>query len=77
MITICVNSLFHISNTRNGKYEWMQVDTIYNIITNVPLFHILHIRNSDICGMKHEITRRRLSAITTVITHGLNSTANR
>ena len=26
----------------------MKVDTIYNIITNVPLFHTIHIRNGNI-----------------------------
>ena len=52
----------------------MQVDTIYNIITNVILFHILHIRNGDICGIQHEMTTIRLYVINTVSAQELNST---
>ena len=66
MITICVNSLRHIHHKSNGKYKWMRVDTIYDLIKNVPLLRILRISNGDICGTEHEITTKRLSAISTV-----------
>ena len=50
IIIICVNSLRHIHHKSNGKYKWMRVDTIYDLITNVILCYIIHIRSCDICG---------------------------
>ena len=32
---------------------WMQVDTIYDLIANVLLYNMLHIRKGDICGTEH------------------------
>ena len=66
MITICVNYLRHIHHISNDKYTWMQLDTIYDLITNVPLFHIPHIKNGDICGIQYEIVNKHFSEIETV-----------
>ena len=66
MTIICVNYICQIRHIRNDKYKWIQVDTIYDIIMNIPLCHILHISNGDICGTQHEIMTKRLSVINIV-----------
>ena len=43
---------------KEWKYMWVQIDTIYDLITNVILCHICHIRNGNICRngkISHEI----------------------
>ena len=45
---------------------WLQVDTIYNLIMDVILFHILHIKDGDICETEHEIVTKYISAKYTV-----------
>ena len=74
---MCVNYLCHIRNIMNVKYKWMRVDTIYNIISNILLFHILHIRRGDIYGTQHEIASKLLSVINTVREQALYLTTNR
>ena len=41
---------------------------------NVPLFHMLNIRNGDICGMQHKIVTKCLYEIITVSAEELSST---
>ena len=46
----------------------MLVDTIYDLILSVILFHILHIISGDICGTQHEIMKKYLSVTDTLST---------
>ena len=39
----------------------MQLDTIYNLITHVLLYHIFHINNGDICGTEFDIFTKLIS----------------
>ena len=73
MITIRVKYILPICHIRNDKYKWMQLDTIYDTIVNVPLFHIIHIGNGDICGTQHEIATKRLSTISTIRVYEFSS----
>ena len=52
----------------------MQIDTIYDLIMNVPLFHILHVRSVYICGTQNEIMKK---CINNVSTQELDSTNKR
>ena len=73
MINICANYLRYIICICNEKYKWVQVDNIYDIITNVRLFHMLHIKNGDICGRQNEIVTKRLSEISNASAYELSS----
>ena len=44
----------------------MQVETIYDIIVNVPLFHILHRINVYICEGQNVILTKHISVRNTV-----------
>ena len=50
---------------RNKKLKWMKIDTTYDLILNAHLFHIHHIRNSDIFVTQYNIMNKCLSAINT------------
>ena len=50
---------------KDDKYKWMGVDTIYDLISNVHLCHIQHIRNGDIFLNQYKIITKRISAINT------------
>ena len=55
----------------------MQVDTIYNMISNVNLCHIHHIRNGDIFVTQYKIMKKYISAINTASVYELSSTTKR
>ena len=63
---MCANSQHHICHIKNDKDKCMQVDTIYDLIVNASLYHILHISRSDIYQTQHEILTKRLSKIITI-----------
>ena len=53
MPTICVTIYMPHTSYKEWKYMWMWLDTIYDIIKNVLLCHIFHVRNGDIYGTEH------------------------
>ena len=55
----------------------MQVDTIYNIITNALLFHVIHIMHGGIFGTERDILKQIISMINTIISYELSSTTKR
>ena len=55
----------------------MQVDTIYNLISNVHLFHIHHIRNGHIFVTQYNIMEKRIYSINTARDYEIISTTKR
>ena len=49
MTKCCVTISTPHTSYKEWKYTWVQIDTKYDLIKNVLLCHIRHIRNGDIC----------------------------
>ena len=71
--TIFVTLVMPHTTNEEWQYKWMQVDTIYYLIMNVLLFHILHIMNGDKCGTKREILTKCLYVINTISAQEISS----
>ena len=50
MTRICVTLSTPHTSYKEWKCMWVQIHTIYDVITNVILCHISHINNGNICG---------------------------
>ena len=74
IITICVKFLCHVFRIKNGKYKWMQVDNIYDLISNVHFCHIHHKRGGNIFVTQNKIMTTFLPTINTEILLEINST---